>query len=101
MITWTIVQLERKTEDGGVLVAHWRANASETVEDVEYAASSYGTCGFTPDATDPSFIAFENLTEADVLAWVYEAVDKDMVEANLQTQIEDKKAPKSTPGLPW
>ena len=28
--TWTIAQLERTLDDGGVVVAHWRANASET-----------------------------------------------------------------------
>jgi hypothetical protein len=33
MTTWTIAQLERNTSDGGVVVAHWRATATETVGD--------------------------------------------------------------------
>ena len=97
MATWTIVQLERNTADGGVVVAHWRCEAV----DGDYSASSYGTCGFTPDATDPAYIPFESLTEADVLEWVYAAVDKDAVEAGLIAQIEDQKAPKTEAGLPW
>jgi hypothetical protein len=79
MTTWTIAQLERTTSDGGVVVAHWRATATETVGDY-VSASSYGTCGFTPDPTAPDFVPFESLTEADVLAWVYESVDKDATE---------------------
>ena len=97
MTTWTIAQLERNTADGGVVTAHYRV----TVVDGDYSASSYGTCGFTPDPTDPAYIPFESLTEADVLGWVYAAVDKDAVEAGLTAQIEDQKAPKTEVGLPW
>jgi hypothetical protein len=72
---WTIAQLERTTATGGVTIAHWRATAT----DGDYSASSYGTCSFTPDADSEGFVAFEALTEADVLEWVYEALDKDAV----------------------
>jgi hypothetical protein len=97
MTTWTIAQLERNTEDGGVIVAHWRA----TAVDGDYSASAYGTCGFTPDPTEDGFVAYEDLTEADVLEWVYASVDKDAIEASLTTQIEDQKAPKTEAGVPW
>ena len=97
MTTWTIAQLERNTSDGGVVVAHWRCEAV----DGDYSASSYGTCGFTPDPTDPDYIPYESLTEADVLAWVYESVDKDSVEASLAANIEDQKSPKTVAGVPW
>jgi hypothetical protein len=97
MTTWTISQLERNTADGGVVVAHWRA----TLTDGDYSASSYGTCGFTPDPTAPDFVPFESLTEADVLEWVYESVDKDSVEASLAANIEDQKAPQTMAGTPW
>jgi hypothetical protein len=69
---WTIAQLERTTATGGVTIAHWRATAT----DGDYSASSYGTCSFTPDAASEGFVAFEALTEADVLEWVYEALDE-------------------------
>ena len=97
MTTWTIAQLERNTSDGGVVVAHWRATAT----DGDYSASSYGTCSFTPDADSEGFVAFESLTEADVLEWVYEALDKDAVEASMASQIEAQKAPVTMAGLPW
>ena len=97
MTTWTIAQLERNTSDGGVVVAHWRA----TLTDGDFSASSYGTCGFTPDPDSEDFVPFDDITEADVLAWVYAALDKDATEASLASQIEDQKAPVSVAGLPW
>ena len=51
MATWTIANLERNISDGGVTVAHWRVTESETVGEDTFTASSYGTCGFTPDAS--------------------------------------------------
>ena len=100
-MNWTIAQLERNTTDNGVIVAHWRVSKEETVGDVTYTASSYGTCGFSPDPTSPSFVPYEDLTEADVLAWVYESVDKDATEAALTANIEEQKNPVTETGLPW
>jgi len=97
MATWTIANLERNVADGGVTVAHWRV----TEVDGDYSASSYGTCGFTPDADDPSFVAYDNLTEADVLGWVWAEVDQAATEAALTANIEAQKNPVSADGMPW
>ena len=97
MKTWTIANLERNTDDGGVVVAHWRC----TAEDGEYTASSYGTVGFTPDASADGFIAFDALTEADVLGWVYAEVDQAETEAALAADIAGQKSPVTTDGVPW
>ena len=86
-------------------MAHWRVTAKETVgtgdDAVTYTASSYGTCGFSPDPTSPDFVPYADLTEADVLAWVYESVDKDATEAALTANIEEQKNPVTETGLPW
>jgi len=97
MATWTIANLERNLSDGGVTVAHWRV----TEVDGDYSASSYGTCGFTPDATDPSFVPYDNLTESDVLGWVWVEVDQAATEAALTAKIEADKNPTSADGMPW
>ena len=98
MITWTIPLTEYTNDsDKGIVTCHWRV----TAEDGEYTASAYGTCGFTPDPTAPDFVPYDNLTEADVLAWVYESVDKDAIEAGLTAQIEEQKAPQTVAGVPW
>ena len=96
--TWTISSLERELSDGGVIVAHWRA----TDVDGDYSASSYCTCGFSPDASDPSFVAYDSLTEAQVLQWCWDnGVDKDAIEASLAAKIEADKNPVSAAGVPW
>ena len=101
MATWTISTLERNLSDGGVTVAHWRVTESETVGDVTYTASSYGTCGFTPDAGADGFVAYDSLTEADVLVWVHAEVDQDATEAALTANIEAQKNPVTGSGMPW
>jgi hypothetical protein len=96
-MNWTISTLERELSDGGVIVAHWRCTAS----DGDYSASSYGTAGFTPDPESEDFTAYDDLTEADVLAWVWESVDKDATEAALEARIEADKNPTTATGTPW
>ena len=101
MADWSIANLERNLSDGGVTVAHWRVTESETVGDVTYTASSYGTCGFTPDPDADGFVAYDSLTEATVLGWVHAEVDQDATEAALTANIEAQKNPVSADGMPW
>jgi hypothetical protein len=97
MATWTIANLERNVADGGVTVAHWRV--SEV--DGDYSASTYGTCGFTPDASADDFVAYDSLTEEVVLGWVWESVNQADTEAALTANIEGQKNPVSADGMPW
>jgi len=96
-VTWTISTLERNTSDDGVVVAHWRASDV----DGDHSGSSYGTCGFTPDPADESFIPFEDLTEADVLSWVESELDVEAIEASIASQISESKEPVVSVGVPW
>jgi len=93
-INWKINTLDRRTSDGFVTTAHWIA----TAEDGEYSASVYATCSWSEG--QPS-VAYESLTEAAVLAWVWESVDKAATEAALAAKIAEQKAPKVAAGLPW
>ena len=90
MTTWTISTLERELSDGGVIVAHWRA----TAVDGDFSASSYGTCGFTPDPSASGFVAYDSITEEVALGWCWaDGVDKDAIEASLAANIEAQKNP--------
>lgn len=93
MATWKIVQLDRNTADGFVTTAHWTVTAT----DGDFSASAYGTCGFDGELTTP----YENLTEAQVLEWVWASLDKTATEQNLAAQIEAQKNPVTATGLPW
>ena len=94
---WTIPTCEHEVATGGITVAHWRV----TAVDGDYTASAYGTAGFTPDASAPDFTPYDQATEAEVLGWVWESVDKAETEANLAAQIETQKAPVTAAGTPW
>jgi hypothetical protein len=95
---WTIPTTEYETATGGITVGHWRL----TAVDGDFTASAYGTAGFTPDATSPDFKPYDQVTEAEVLDWVWASgVDKDETEANLASQIDAQKNPTSAAGVPW
>ena len=97
-IKWSIPNLERHTADGFVYTAHWICRAT----DGEFSASSYGTAGFQQDPEAESFTPYEDLTEEQVLGWVWAGgVDKDATEAALAAKIEAEKNPTTAAGTPW
>ena len=99
---WTIPQCDRELSDGGITTAHWRVTASQTVEGVDYAVSSYGTCGFTPDPESGDYTAYEDVTEQQCLDWCFaDGVDKDSIEASLQANIDLQITPTNGSGTPW
>jgi len=96
--TWAIANLERETADGFVFTAHYTVNAN----DGTYSSGAYGSVGFQrPD----NLIPFADLTEAEVIDWVKEALggaDKIAeIEAALQSQIDEQRAPTKAAGVPW
>jgi hypothetical protein len=96
--TWTIAQLERTLDDGGVVVAHWRATAT----DGDFSATNYGTAGFTPDPSASDYVPYDSITEEVALGWCFaDGVDKDAIEASLAANIEAQKNPTQASGVPW
>ena len=107
-VTWTISTLERNSSDDGVIVAHWRASDSEVVgtgdDAVTYSGSSYGTCGFTPDADADGYTPYADITEAQAIGWVKDSMGEEAVtgvEDSIAAQIADSKAPAVAVGTPW
>jgi len=92
--TWKITNLDSNTSDGFVTTAHWNA----TAVDGEHTASAYATVSWSEGTPT---IPYTNLTEATVLNWVWESVDKESTEASLAAQIALLKAPVKMSGTPW
>jgi hypothetical protein len=92
-ITWKISQMDRKTADGFVTTAHWTCTGA----DGEFTGSVYASCGFEGELSVP----YEQLTEATVLGWVWQKVDKEATEAAVAAQIAAQKNPVQASGLPW
>jgi hypothetical protein len=99
--TWKIEQMERSSSDGLVTTVHWRVNGSETVGDNTYYSTAYGSVGLT---RGDEFIAYDSLTEADVIGWVKTSLGADTVDAHeksLSDQIVAQKNPVTLTGKPW
>ena len=93
-ITWGINTLDRDVATGFVNVAHWQA----TAVDGEHTASIYSTASWADGTVNTPYA---DLTQATVLGWVWESVDKTATEAALAAQIALQKAPVTASGTPW
>ena len=98
---WSISQLDRTLPDGVVYTAHWRVSKT----DGDASASVYGSIQIpVKSVSDPDFIPYEDLTEADVVGWVKDEMSAEQVaahEASVAAQIDAQKNPVSASGLPW
>jgi hypothetical protein len=99
--TLSIAQLERTLPSGVVYNIHYRFDLT----DGDYNKGAYGTVSVTGDPNADGFVAFDDLTEETVTAWVIEALGGqekvDEIEAALQAKIEEDKNPTSAVGMPW
>jgi len=92
---WQVVQTNYNTVDKFITTVHYTVNAV----DGDYTASTYGTVGYTQETKE--YIPYDSLTEAEVIGWVQNSLDKDTVEASLTAQIDAQKNPVQKTGLPW
>ena len=68
--TWSVSNMTHKDSDGGVSLVYW----SLTATDGTYSAQEGGKLRCTADPSASDYIAYADLTEADVLGWVYESL---------------------------
>lgn len=99
-ITWTITAMDCSTTEQNpdtVIVCHWTCSGT----DGTYNASVYSTCSIPAPGT--SFTPYEDLTQDQVLGWIWaNGVDKFTTEAAVVQQIDNQiNPPVITPPLPW
>jgi len=102
--TWSVVSMDCYPELDGetdvVFTCHWTLSGT----DGTYNGSVYGSVGVTLDPDAP-FVPYADLTEAQVVGWVQDALGEEQVtayEANVAQQIENQiNPPVVTPPLPW
>ena len=94
-ITWKISQLERLTETGAVNRVHYYAVIADGAD--TYEMTDIQKVNLTGDVTTP----YADLTEAQVVGWVKEAIGAEAVTA-LENQLTDFM-PKAgvENGVPW
>ena len=104
-ITWTIEQLSCYPEVDNytdvVFSAAWRVNGT----DGTYNATVYGSQSLSPYTEGTPFTPYADLTQAQVIGWVQDAMGEEQVaaiNANIEQQIENQvNPPIVTPALPW
>jgi hypothetical protein len=89
-----INQLDRNTDGDIVTTVHYSA----VKQDGDFTASVYSTVGLEQGDT---VIPFASLTEEAVKTWLADKLDLVAMEASLDAQIAEQKAPKVASGLPW
>ena len=81
-----------------VITVGWRCNGTQDT----YSGTVYSTCSLPP-ADPASFTPYADLTQDQVLGWVWaNGVNQAATEAAVQQQIESQKNPVVIqPKLPW
>jgi hypothetical protein len=83
---WIISDLVAKIQDGElsniIETVHWRYQAT----DGEHTADVYGSAGL--EAPDDNFKPFEEVTEADVIAWLEAKLDVEAMQEGLSNQLD-------------
>lgn len=101
-ITWTITAMDCYPTEGSetdvVFNCHWTCSGT----DGTYTSSVYSTCS-VPTPTGTTFTPYDQLTQDQVLGWVWaNGVDKDATEAAVQQQLDNQiNPPVVSPKLPW
>lgn len=116
---WRVDNMTRNEADGGVILVYWSCvagNVTGTDADGEntydYTATESGKLRCEPDPSAPGYIPFADLTEADVLGWVYSSlVEGDETPDEAKARIEENRTAKvqgqidrassTATGLPW
>ncbi len=109
--TWAIKNMTHIDADGGVIQAYWSL-VGESDVDPFYSASNQSKAFFIYDASAPGYIPYADLTENDVLGWVWDGLATDgqtsaeakaAQEANVVSLVEKQidDAATQTTGVPW
>jgi hypothetical protein len=94
---WKIDNLERRTNDGTVLIVHW--SRCVRIDDEELSVMG----GTTLDEPTESFIPFGDLTSNTVISWLESnpEINVDLIDSELDLLIKEHLTPPITQGLPW
>ena len=107
---WSVSDMTHKDSDGGVILVYWSCTAKSDTEGFSAVEGGKLRCEY--DASSPDFIPYDDLTEADVLGWVYnsliegdETADeaKARIEANRTGKVQGQidRANTTASGTPW
>ena len=117
---WSVTNMTHKDADGGVILVYWQCVARNQTGTDGLGNPTYGPETATeggklrcdPDPSSPDYIPYADLTEADVLNWVYASlVEGDETPAEAKARVEADRTAKvqgqidrantQSDGMPW
>ena len=87
---WRVEGLSKDPSTGAVEMVHWCCHGNK---DGQYDSVEHGATNHTPDPSSADFTPFSDLTETQVLDWVYGLVSKDNIEAAIAKKIANMESP--------
>jgi hypothetical protein len=116
--TWSVTDMQRTDADGGVFLVYWSLVAGNVtgqtlgVDQYDYTASEGGKLRCEYDASAAGYIAYADLTEADVLGWIWTSlIENEETAAEAKARIETDRTAKvqgqidraatQAAGVPW
>lgn len=96
-VVWEISQMQNRIADEGVFYVEWYCYA---IKD-SYQKSVKGEVNFNPDPSSENFTPLNNLTENQVLGWVWNQIDKSAIEENVKAMLNEAMNPTVDYTLPW
>ena len=109
--TWSVSNMTHNDSDGGVILVYWSCVAASDGTP-SYTATEGGKLRLTPDPSSSDYIAYADLTESDVLGWVYDSlIEGEETATEAKTRIETDRTAKvqgqidraasQSDGMPW
>ena len=109
--TWSVTNMQHTDADGGVFLVYW-SMVAQSDGTPSYSASEGGKLRCEYDASSSSYIAYADLTEANVLGWVYNSLiegeetaeeAKARIEADRDGKVQGQidRATSQSSGVPW
>jgi hypothetical protein len=108
-ITWQIEQLSCYPQEEGqtdvVFSVAWRVTGVDDTSGTPLYGTIYGSQGLNPYTAKAPFTPYADLTQAQVIGWVQDAMGAEQVaaiNASIEQQIENQvNPPIVNPPLPW
>lgn len=90
---WFIENMRNISATGGVFEVTWYCSVTRSKRDAQdqehtYEMMDHGVAEFTPVPDNESFTSLSNLTEEQVLGWIWQTVDKTATEQRLEQDIQ-------------
>ena len=109
--TWSVTDMTHVDADGGVIKAYWSCVATSDTTPA-YSAVEGGKLICTYDASASGFIVYAELSQADVLGWIWTSLiegeetaaeAKARIEANRTSRVQGQidRATTQAEGVPW